>query len=152
MTLRLITLGLLLAWNSVTAAEPTRSHPSIGTKDGTGRLVLHVFGASTIVHLAADYGIVMCRRANGDPLFVIGDKAKNTVREFSGYSEFLAAPDDVPADSLLTIHDRCLMPRFHDFYPVHFELYKKFRRECGERGLKLSKEDKIVCTCPEGGG
>lgn len=136
---------------SAAGIEKKPSHPSVGTKDATGQLVLHVFGANTesptVVHLSTEYGIMMCRRENGDCLFVIGDKAKNSVQEFSSYTNFLSALDDVTAGGVLTIYDRCTVPLFYDYYPVHSELYKKFRRECEKRGLKFAKNDEIVCTC-----
>jgi hypothetical protein len=130
-----------------------RSHPLVGSTDKQGQLIMHVLdagtAAETIVPLRSDFGIMMCRMPDSGALFVIGNKAKASIQEFTNYDDFLAALDEVPVDSVLTIHDRCLMPQFHDFYPVHFELLKKFRRECGERGLRIAKEDKIFCTCKE---
>lgn len=135
------------------AEEPKLSDPVIGTADASGRLALHVFspGAANpaIARLSTDYGVVMCRRQDGWVLFALGEREKKSVREFSNYDAFLGALDEVPKGSTITIYDRCLMPTFYDFYPVHSELWKKFRKNCEQRGLKLAEEPKITCTCKE---
>ena len=151
----LAVLALLIASMACYAEEQKSSDPIIGTADASGNLAIHVFspGAKNpnVARLTTDYGIVMCHSKDGWVLFVLADKAKKTVKEFTNYTTFLAALDEVPPDSVMTIYDRCSVPQFYDFYPVHFELYKKFRRDCGERGLKIAKDPKITCTCTEGG-
>jgi hypothetical protein len=138
-------LALLL---TMYAADRPLSDPAVGTVDTTGKLVIHVFYGNR-AHLSTDYGVVMCRSADNWVLFTIADKAKNSVREFSNYDDYLAALSELPKGSTLTIYDRCLMPQFYDFYPMHHELYQKFSRDCHKRGLKLAKEPKITCTCKE---
>jgi hypothetical protein len=138
----------------VLAEDEKLSDPIIGTADTSGNLALHVFGSGArnpnIARLTTDYGIVMCHRKDGGALFVLGDRARKTVREFSNYERFVDALGELPPDSVITIYDRCLMPGFYDFYPVHFELYKKFKKDCAEKGLKIAKEPKLTCTCEEG--
>jgi hypothetical protein len=137
------------------AAETPLSHPDVGTTDGSGSLVIHVFNADSkepvSVRLKTDYGVMMFRTNDGWVRFVLANKAKNSVREFTNYNAYLAALSELPKGSTLCIYDRCLMPTFYDFYPVHEELYAKFSRECRERGLKIAREPKIVCTCPANG-
>lgn len=137
------------------AQEKPLSDPVIGTADAEGNLALHVFSPGAkrpdIARLTTDYGVVMCRAKDGWVLFVLGDRAKKSVREFSNYNEFLSALDELPKEATLTIYDRCLMPVFYDFYPVHAELRRKFEKACEKRSLKVAKEPKITCTCAEGG-
>lgn len=91
----------------------------------------------------------MFRASDGWCRFVLAAKRKNSVREFTNYNDFLGALSELPKGSTLTIYDRCLMPRFYDFYPVHEELYEKFSRDCRKRGIKIAKEPRITCTCEE---
>jgi hypothetical protein len=148
-------LALLAACGMCFGEEQKLSDPIIGTADASGNLALHVFspGAKNpnVARLTTDYGVLMCRGKDGWALFVLGDKAKKTVREFSNYERFIEAQGELPPDSVITIYDRCLMPRFYEFYPVHYELFKKFRRDCGEKGLIIAKDPKLTCTCQEGG-
>lgn len=138
-----LSLALLL---DVHAADTPLSDPAVGTVDATGKLVVHVFDGNR-AHLSTDYGVVMCHSADGWVRFTIADKAKNSVREFTNYDSYLTALSDLPKGGTLTIYDRCLMPKFYDFYPMHEELYQKFSRDCRKRGLRLAKEPKITCTC-----
>ncbi|MBL9142891.1 MAG: hypothetical protein JNM99_04335 [Verrucomicrobiaceae bacterium] len=134
------------------ADDQKKSDALVGTVDTSGRVILHVFdageGGKRPAALTSDFGIVMCRHADW-VLFSLGDRAKKTVREFTSYDRFLEALETIPKGSTITIYDRCLMPTFYDFYPVHGELYDKFEKDCKDRGLKLAENPKITCTCPD---
>ena len=134
------------------ADDQKKSDPLVGTVDAAGRVILHVFnageGRKRPAGLATDYGIVMCRHADW-VLFALGDRKKKSVQEFTNYDDFLEAVEAIPKGSAITIYDRCLMPRFYDFYPVHAELYSKFKKDCKARGLTLAKDPRITCTCEE---
>lgn len=133
------------------AADPPVSDCSVGTTDATGALIIHVFGADSKrparVHLSTPYGIMMFRAAGGGARFTFADQAKKSVREFDDYDDLLSALAQLPKGSTLTIYDRCTVPLFYDFYPVHQELSDKFSRDCRKRGLKVSNENKLTCTC-----
>jgi hypothetical protein len=134
------------------ADDQKKSDPLVGTVDANGRVIVHVFnageGRKRPAALATDYGIVMCRHADW-VLFALGDRAKQSVQEFMNYDDFLEALKAIPKKSTITIYDRCLMPTFYDFYPVHEELYDKFKKDCKDRGLKVAGDSKITCTCPD---
>ena len=134
------------------AKERKLSDPLVGTVDQIGRVILHVYdageGGKRPAPLTSDFGVVMCR-FDGWVLFALGDRARKSVQEFTNYDRFLEALDTVPKGSTITIYDRCLMPQFYDFYPVHVELYDKFAAECKERGLTLAKDPNITCTCKD---
>ena len=143
-------LCFALVLNSSAADKPL-SNPAIGTTDATGKLVIHVFNADSklpqAVHLSTDFGVMMFRADDGWCRFTLAAKTTNSVREFTNYNDYLNALSELPKGSTLTIYDRCLMPLFYDFYPVHAELYQKFTRECRKRGLNIAKEPRITCTC-----
>src|SRR4051812_11211049 len=94
------------------AADTPLSNAVVGTTDATGKLVIHVFNANTksprAVHLSTDYGVMMFRADDGWCRFVLADKPKNSVREFTNYNTYLAALSDLPKGSTLCIYDRCL--------------------------------------------
>lgn len=92
---------------------------------------------------------MMFRALDGWCRFVLANKSTESVREFTSYDEYLEALSEIPKGSTLNIYDRCQMPRFYDFYPVHQELYRKFSRDCRKLGLKLAKEPQITCTCED---
>ncbi len=147
---------IVIVWCLLTicghADDQKKSDPLVGTVYATGLVILHVFnageGRKRPAGLTTDYGIVMCRHADW-VLFALGDRKKKTVQEFTNYDEFLEAIEAIPKGSTITIYDRCLMPRFYDFYPVHAELYSKFKKDCKARGLTLAKDPRITCTCEE---
>ena len=153
MNLRPILAAILLATGVSHADEEKRSDPMVGTLNSEGIVILHVFddghGGKRNATLTTDYGIVMCRRPDGWVLFALGDRAKRSVQEFSNYDKYIEAIAALPKGSTLTIYDRCLMPRFYDFYPVHYELYKKFKKDCNKKGLKIAADPRITCTCEE---
>jgi len=134
------------------ADDKKKSDPLVGTYDASGQVILHVFdageGRKRPAALTTEFGIVMCRHADW-VLFALGDRAKKTVQEFTNYEDFTAALRAIPKGSTITIYDRCLMPTFYDFYPVHVELYDKFKRACKKGGLKVAEDSKIICTCPD---
>jgi len=152
MNTRLIAIAWCLLSICVGAKEEKKSDPLVGTVDDSGRIILHVFDAGgrakRTAALTSEYGIVMCRSADW-VLFALGDRAKKTVQEFTNYNEFLEALKALPKGSTVTIYDRCLIPRFYDFYPVHQELYDKFKKDCNARGLKIAKDPNITCTCED---
>lgn len=127
------------------------SNPAVGTADNTGNLVIHVFESESHdalpVHLSSDYGVMMFRAGDGWSRFTLASRATRSVREFTDYDAYLEALSKLPKGSTLCIYDRCLVPRFYDFYPVHTELYQKFLRDCRKRGLNVAKEPRITCTC-----
>jgi hypothetical protein len=129
------------------------SNPAVGTVDGRGKLVSHVFESESRdarpVHLSTDYGVMMFRAADGWSRFTLASKSTNSVREFTNYNAYLEALSALPKGSTLCIYDRCLVPTFYDFYPVHDELYRKFLRDCRKRGLNIAKEQKTTCTCKD---
>lgn len=147
---------IAIVWGLLTicghAADQKKSDPLVGTVDANGRVIVHVFnageGRKRPAALTTGYGIVMCRHADW-VLFALGDRAKKSVQEFTNYDDFLEALKAIPKKSTITIYDRCLMPRFYDFYPVHEELYSKFKKDCKAMGLVLAKDPRITCTCEE---
>jgi hypothetical protein len=139
----LFLVALLLA---ARGAEPSQSDARVGTTDTDGRIIIHVFDGCP-AHLSSDFGIVMCHAADGWVRFTLARKAQKSVREFSNYNNFLEALAELPKGSVLTIYDRCSVPLFYDFYPVHQELHQKFSRDCRKRGLKLAEDPRITCTC-----
>jgi hypothetical protein len=146
----ILLLPLLLCLLAGAEDDVKKSHPLVGTKDARGNLILHVFGAAKgeerPAALVSDYGVVLCR--SGDwVLFVLADRARQRVHEFTSYRDFEEALAALPKGSEITIYDRCLLPEFYDFYPVHEELGEKFRRACAERGLKVAEDARITCTC-----
>lgn len=128
--------------------------PAIGSADESGNMVLHVFCPGEkdpcVARLVTDYGVVICRDNQRGALFVLGDRARKTVREFGSYPDFAQALGELPPGSVVAIYDRCTVPRFYDFYPVHVELYKKFSRHCAAKEVKIADLPQITCTC--GGG
>lgn len=152
MSIRIIAIVWFLVAICVHADDQKKSDPLVGTLDASGQVILHVFdageGSKRPAALASDYGIVMCRHADW-VLFALGDRAKKTVQEFTNYEEFMDALKAIPKGSIITIYDRCLMPTFYDFYPVHEELYNKFKKACKGMGLKVAEDSKITCTCEE---
>jgi hypothetical protein len=131
-------------------ADGSLSDPAVGTVDATGKLVIHVFDPQSKrparVHLSTEYGVLLFRNNNG-VRFAIAEQAGNSVREFDIYEDYLKALATLPKGSTLTVYDRCTVPLFYDFYPLHQEMYQKFTRDCRKRGLKVAKEEKIICTC-----
>lgn len=146
----ILLLPLLLCMMAGAEDEAKKSHPLVGTRDARGNLILHVFGAAKgeerPAALVSDYGIVLCRSRDW-VLFVLADRAKQRVHEFTSYRDFEEALAALPKGSEITIYDRCLLPEFYDFYPVHEELGEKFRRACAERGLKVAEDARTTCTC-----
>ena len=138
----------------VSGALVAPSDPLVGTTDSSGKLIIHVYtaeGADPIpVPLDTDYGIMMFRPSDG-ACFTLADRRSETVREFTNYDHFLKALSALPKSSTLHVYDRCTVPLFMDFYPVHKELYQKFRKDARERALKISPESKITCTCEQHG-
>ena len=136
-----------LATASHANPEPP-SDPLVGTADASGRIILHMFtgpnGKKIPAPLVTDYGIVMCRRANGTALFVLGDKARQSVTEYSNYELFINALTALPSGSVLTIYDRGQLPVFYDFYPVHKELYNKLERAIAKQGIRISEVRKLT--------
>ena len=147
-----LTIAWLVLAGCARAEDPKKSDPLVGTQDAAGRVIIHVFdageGGKRPAALTSEFGVVMCRHANW-VLFALGDRAKKSVREFTNYDRFIEALEAIPKGSTITIYDRCLMPTFYDFYPVHGELYDKFEKDCKDRGLKLAEDSKITCTCPD---
>jgi len=142
-------LSFALAFTS--SATDKLSNSAVGTTDATGKLIIHVFESeshdSLPVHLSTDYGVMMFRGDDGWCRFTLASKATKSVREFTNYDAYLGALTELPKGSTLCIYDRCLVPTFYDFYPVHTALYQKFLRDCRKRGLNVAKEPKITCTC-----
>jgi hypothetical protein len=130
--------------------EAKKSHPLVGTADARGNLILHVFsagmGEDRPAALVSDYGVVLCRSRDW-VLFVMADRARQRVLEFTTYGDFEKALASLPKGSEITVYDRCLLPEFYDFYPVHEELGQKFRRTCTQRGLKVAEDTRTTCTC-----
>lgn len=152
MSIRLIAIACCLLTVCAGAQEEKKSDPLVGTTDDSGNVILHVFdageGDKRPAALSSDYGIVMCR--SGDwVLFALGDRAKKTVQEFTNYDRFLEALKALPKGATITIYDRCQVPRFYDFYPVHQELYQKFGKASKKMGLKIAEDPNITCTCEE---
>jgi hypothetical protein len=144
----------LVTLSETCVAQSPVSDPRIGTTDPSGRLILHVFtseGAEPIlVPLSSDYGIMMFRATDG-ARFTLADRRSGSVREFTNYDHFLKALSALPKGSTLHVYDRCTVPLFMDFYPVHKELYRKFRTDARGRSLNISAESKITCTCEQHG-
>lgn len=145
---------LLLGMMAGADDEAKKSHPLVGTVDARGNLILHVFSAAKgedrPAALVTDYGVVLCRSRDW-VLFVLADRAKQRVFEFTNYGDFEKALAALPKGSEITVYDRCLLPEFYDFYPVHKELGRKFRRACGQRGLMVADDNRITCTCTAAG-
>ena len=139
----------------ITGAEVVLSDPLVGTPDSSGDLIIHVYtaeGAVPIpVPLKTDYGVMMFHARDGSARFLLADRRKASVREFTNYDHFLTALSEVPGASVLHLYDRCTVPQFYDFYPVHHELYQKFRSDCRKRSLKIAPDPKITCTCAQYG-
>lgn len=131
------------------------SDPLVGTTDNSGKVIIHVYtadGADPIsVPLDTDYGVMLFRARAGSARFLLAERPNSSAREFTNYADFLAALSKLPRASVLHIYDRCLVPRFSDFYPVHQELYEKFRADCRKRSLKIAPNSKITCTCAQHG-
>ncbi|WP_395749732.1 hypothetical protein [Prosthecobacter sp.] len=146
--LSLLAAGLVWSFREKQPADPV-----IGSADASGALVLHVFSPGmrnpNVARLTTDYGVVLYRSREKGATFVLGDRGKNSVREFGDYSDFVKALGELPSGSVITIYDRCQMPRFFDFYPVHQAMYRMFANDCAKRGLKLAEHPKITCTCSE---
>lgn len=141
---------LLLSMMAGAGDEAKKSHPLVGTADARGNLILHVFsagmGEDRPAALVSDYGVVLCRSRDW-VLFVLADRARQRVLEFTNYGDFENALASLPKGSEVTVYDRCLLPEFYDFYPVHEELGQKFRRTCARRGLKVAEDNRTICTC-----
>lgn len=137
-----------LAWHS---KKKVVEDPFIGSADASGDLVLHVFSPGAkdpnVALLTTAYGVVLYHSRERGAMFVLGDRARNAVREFSYYPDFVKALGELPSDSVLTIYDRCTVPPFFDFYPLEEEMYEKLKRDCTRRRLKLGDMPKITCTC-----
>ena len=135
----------------INEAQVALSDPLVGTTDSSGKLIIHVYtaeGADPIpVPLETNYGVMMFRGRDGSARFLLADRRKASVREFTNYNHFLAALSEVPRASVLHIYDRCTVGKFYDFYPVHEELYEKLRAECRKRSLRIAPDTKITCTC-----
>src|ERR1043165_5112562 len=135
----------------IDGAQVALSDPLVGTTDNSGKLIIHVYtaeGADPIpVPLETEYGVMMFHGRNGSARFLLANRQRASVREFTNYNEFLAALSEEPKASVLHIYDRCTVPQFYDFYPVHEELYEKFRTDCRKRSLKIAPSPKITCTC-----
>lgn len=149
-TLALALLAAGLVWRPEERPVPD---PVVGSVDGSGNLVLHVFSPGAkipdVACLMTDYGVVLYQSREHGAIFVLGDRAKKSVREFGSYAEFVEALGELPPKSVVTIYDRCTVPRFYDFYPVHEELFFKFERDCTAKGVRIANMPKITCTCAE---
>ncbi len=145
---------LLLCMMAGAGDEAKKSHPLVGTVDARGNLILHVFSAAKgddrPAALVSDYGVVLCRSRDW-VLFVLADRARQRVVEFTTYGDFEKALAGLPKGSEVTVYDRCLLPEFYDFYPVHEELGQKFRRTCAQRELKVAEDNRTICTCTAAG-
>lgn len=146
-----VALALLpagLVWRS---EEKQVADPVVGTADDSGDLVLHVFspGAKNpdVASLTTNYGVVMYWSREHGARFVLGDRARKSVREFGRYEDFVAALGELPPRSVVTIYDRCTVPSFYGFYPMHEELYLKFKRDCAAKRVRVADMPKITCTC-----
>lgn len=139
----------------INGAQVEPSDPLLGTRDSSGNLIIHVYtaeGADPIsVPLETDYGVMLFHTRDGWVRFLLADRRKASVREFTNYADYLAALSELPRASVLHIYDRCTVPMFYDFYPVHQELYQKFRADCRKRSLKIAADPKITCTCAQHG-
>lgn len=131
------------------------SDPLIGTTDDSGKLIIHVYtaeGADPIsVPLDTDYGVMLFHTRDGTARFLLAERHKASAREFTNYADFMTALSKLPRASVLHIYNRCTVGLFSDFYPVHQELYEKFRADCRKRSLKISPNPKITCTCAQYG-
>ncbi len=136
-------------------AQVTPSDPLVGTTDNSGKLIIHVYtaeGADPIsVPLETDYGVMLFHARDGSARFLLAERHKASAREFTNYADFLTALSKLPRASVLHIYNRCTVPLFSDFYPVHQELYQKFRADCRKRSLKIAPNPKITCTCEQYG-
>lgn len=125
--------------------------PVIGSADESGNLALHVFCPGEkepcVARLTTDYGVVMYRDNQRGALFVLGDRARKTVREFGYYPDFVKALGELPPGSAVTLYDRCTVPHFYDFYPVNEEMYEKFSGDCAAQGVRIADGQKLTCTC-----
>jgi len=150
--MRLAKLALCLAlWSLAVACSPQSKAvllPRVGEKDAQGRLVFHIYEGSNpkVVSLESDIGIMMFRRG-GWPVFLLADRRAGKVTEFTSYETFLESLSELPEKSKITIYDRCTVPLFYDFYPVHFKLREKFSEFCKSKGLILVEDPQITCTC-----
>jgi len=121
--------------------------------DDQERVTLHVLkrykGGEVPVTLRTPFGVMMVRDEHGAAHFILGKHSDKSRQDFTSYEDFLEALGALPKKSVITIHDRCLMPQFYDFYPVHEELLEKFEKDCKKMGLKVTEYPVIFCTCPE---
>ncbi len=149
----LVVLALLAAGLVWRSEEKQVADPVVGTVDESGNLVLHVFSPGSkipdVACLTTDYGVVLYHSRERGARFVLGDRARKSVREFGSYADFVAALGELPPRSVVTIYDRCTVPRFYDFYPVNEELHFKFERDCAAKGVRIADMPKITCTCAE---
>lgn len=148
-----LALALLAAGLMWRAEEKPVADPVVGSVDGSGNLVLHVFSPGSkipdVACLTTNYGVVMYQSRDHGAMFVLGDRAKKSVREFGSYADFVEALGELPPRSVVTIYDRCTVPRFYGFYPMHEELYFKFKRDCAAKKVRIADMPKITCTCAE---
>ena len=146
-----VVLALLAAGLVWRSAEKQVAEPVVGSVDGAGDLVLHVFTPGeripNVASLTTDYGVVLYRSEEHGAMFVLGDRARKSVREFGYYPDFVKALGELPPRSVVTIYDRCTVPRFYDFYPVHEEMHFKLARDCAAKKLRIASIPKITCTC-----
>jgi hypothetical protein len=124
--------------------------PKVGL-DASGSLVMHVFGSGSQnarpVVLRTDYGVMMHRGIDGCGRFILATKASSMVREFTNYDEFIETMSELPKGSVIDIYDRCTVPVFYDFYPVHHELLVKFENDCHKHGLTITAQPIVTCDC-----
>lgn len=122
----------------------------VGDTDSQGRLIIYVYKgtspASIPVPLRSDYGVMMYRKG-GEPHFLLAERKSKKLLDRTDYNAFLDDLQKLPSGTEISIYDRCTVPHFYDFYPVHRELAEKFAAFCEKHHLKIDEESKITCTC-----
>ncbi len=118
-----------------------------GSKDENGNLVIYCFDSASPAVLTTDYGVVMYRDDKCMPKFILADRKAGSSKTFESYDEFTDVLGTLSKGSLLHVYDRCTVPHFYDFYPLHEELMEKFLKDARRVHVKVSKEPVIICTC-----
>lgn len=122
--------------------------------DEKGRPIIYSFGKTPVI-MVSDYGVMVerCEQDKDEICFYLASRNPESVHSFSRWrwDEFLEAIGQLPKGSKLKIYQKCLLPSFYEFYPVHEQFAETLATECRNRGIVLLYGNKempnLTCTC-----
>lgn len=146
----LLILPILLS-GVVFGAEIESLECTAGQQNEQGNLIIHCFYGTIPVLLTTDCGFLVSRNQYGTPQFVLARRDLKQVQTFESWDDLLDTVRALPKRSTIHIYDRCTVPPFYSFYPLHQEFLAKVKKDFRRAGVLVAEPHIMTCTCDDSG-